>query len=461
MKPGRKVRVTVVDDHPVVRQGLGDTLEANDRITMVSEYGCAQSAVEEIDRRRTDIVLMDIEMKPVDGIAATRRLLGRCPRLKVIAVSEHDCRSNVLAMVRAGACGFVTKRGVEREIAAAVLRVHEEGSYFSRGPAQILLDHYIEARSEVSPKNGVWLSDRQQEVVQLLSDGYSTKEIASALGTSVRTIDNLRTAAAERLSAKSPIELIRLAGNQGLVNGTLGYDMGESESPVPAPPPPTAARVLIVDDDELVRRVIGRRLTTEPGLELAGTASDGGAVLEAVDECSPDLVLMDLTMPGTNGIEATKELTDKIPSLSVLALTGHVDKAVAAAAIRAGATGLMSKGGDAELLFDGMRKAALGQSFFSSEQREVVLDDYVEQIQAGFDETTRSPSRREMRIIALVAAGRTTAEIAERLKLGVGTVGNLRIVIRRNLGLKSPGDFIRYADAHGLSLARSRLWSAG
>ncbi len=197
-----RVRLMLVDDHPLVRDGLVARLDSVPDIAVVGEAGHAAEALEKVEACRPQVVLMDIGMREVSGIELTGMLLERDPALIVLMLTMHDGTEYVQRAMAAGARGYVLKDAPSSEIVAAIRTVHAGGTYLSPALAQRLFR---------MPAARVALSEREQQILALLGQGQSSKQIARVLDIGVRTVETHRQNIRRKLDLDGQAELIRYA----------------------------------------------------------------------------------------------------------------------------------------------------------------------------------------------------------------------------------------------------------
>lgn len=209
------MNVLIVDDHTMLRAGLRLLLE-REGITVVGEAANGRDAVAAARRLKPDIVLMDISMPEMNGVDATRRVLGDVPGAKVVALSMHTDRRYVIAMFTAGASGYLLKGAASDELAQALRAVSQGMTYVSPAVGGVvvgeLLDH---SRGEGDPKPRS-LTAREREVLQLLAEGKSSKDIAKILHVAVATVETHRRQIMEKLDLHTIAELTKYAVREGL-----------------------------------------------------------------------------------------------------------------------------------------------------------------------------------------------------------------------------------------------------
>lgn len=197
-----KIRLMIVDDHAVVRDGLKAVLGMVDDFDVVAEAGNGADALARAQAAAPGVVLMDIGMKGENGIEVAARLLDDNPDIAVLMLTMHDGVEHAQRALHAGARGYVLKDSPAAEIVGAIRTVHGGGTYLSPTIAQALFR---------SPQARPVLSGREQQILQFLADGQSSKQIASALDLSVRTVESHRQSIRRKLNLEGQAELIKYA----------------------------------------------------------------------------------------------------------------------------------------------------------------------------------------------------------------------------------------------------------
>jgi two-component system response regulator NreC len=210
----KRIRILLADDHAVVRQGFKMILSAQTDMEIVGEAGNGREAVELADSLKPDIVVMDVAMPELNGIEATRRLSTSSPHTRVVALSMHKDNVYVREILRAGARGYLLKDSVAADVVAAIRAVARGESYLSPAVSNAVLDDY---RKHVTNPIDL-LSSREREVLQMLAEGKTNKEIAVVLNLSVYTVDAHRGRIMEKLNVHSINELVRFAVRNGLID---------------------------------------------------------------------------------------------------------------------------------------------------------------------------------------------------------------------------------------------------
>jgi DNA-binding NarL/FixJ family response regulator len=210
----KRIRILLADDHAVVRQGFKMILSAEKDMEIVGEAGNGREAVEQAEQLRPDIVVMDVAMPELNGIEATRRLAASMPHTRVIALSMHKDSVYVREILRAGARGYLLKDSGAGDLVSAIRAVASGESYLSPAVSNAVLDDY--RRHVTNPID--LLTSREREVLQMLAEGKTNKEIAVVLNLSVYTVDAHRGRIMEKLNVHSINELVRFAVRNGLID---------------------------------------------------------------------------------------------------------------------------------------------------------------------------------------------------------------------------------------------------
>jgi len=211
------IRVLLADDHKIVREGLRTFLDMNPDMEVVAEAGEGRAAVQLAQKLRPDIVVMDITMPDLNGIEATRQLIAAQPDIKVIALSMHSDHRLVAEMFNAGAAGYLLKDCAFEELEAAIYAVMKSQFYVSPTIAKGVMEYYKRLDLQQNKTNVfAVLTAREREVLQLLAEGKNTKQSASHLQVSPKTIETHRRRLTKMLRVTSIAELTKYAIREGL-----------------------------------------------------------------------------------------------------------------------------------------------------------------------------------------------------------------------------------------------------
>jgi len=227
MKP---IRLMLVDNHEIVRAGLKSFLESQDGFQVVAQANSGAQAIERISEAMPDVVVMDISMPEMDGLETTRRLKDCCPDVQVLALTVHADKQYLFQMMAAGASGYITKQAAAEELVTAVRAVANGSIYLQPVLARWLLEDYrrlaAQAGAETHPagdnrpamKNLDALSNREQQVLVLVSEGFTNPQIGEKLGISPKTVARHRERIMNKLNMHSSAELVRFAVRAGLID---------------------------------------------------------------------------------------------------------------------------------------------------------------------------------------------------------------------------------------------------
>jgi len=210
------IRVLLVDDHAIIREGLRSLLEKQPEMEVVADTDDGRRAFEFVRELLPDVVIMDITMRGLNGIEATRRIIAEFPDVKVIALSIHSKRRYVADMLSAGASGYIRKECLFDELIQAIKAVVAGCRYLSPKITDIVVSDYVKHLSATADSPFEALKTREREVLQLVAEGKSTKQIALELHVSSKTIEANRRQIMEKLQIHSIAELTKYAVREGL-----------------------------------------------------------------------------------------------------------------------------------------------------------------------------------------------------------------------------------------------------
>jgi DNA-binding NarL/FixJ family response regulator len=206
------IRIVVVDDHPIVRQGLVSVLSDEDDLEVVGEGGSGREAIALATRLRPDVVLLDLEMSDIDGVEAIPELLKAHPAVAVLVFTAYDTDERVLGAIRAGARGYLLKGASAEEIGRGIRTLAAGGSYLEPRVASKVLAE-VHGGRRAAPA----LSEREREVLRLVADGLPTKQIAQSLTISERTVKFHVNSIFHKLGAENRAQAVALAAQRGLL----------------------------------------------------------------------------------------------------------------------------------------------------------------------------------------------------------------------------------------------------
>jgi len=210
------VNVLLADDHKIVRDGLRILSENHGNMNVVAEAENGQRAINLARELHPEVIIMDISMPDINGIDATRKITSDFPGIKVIALSMHTDRHFVVGMLEAGAAGYLLKDCAFEELVSAIHTVLDNHTYLSPTITDIVVRNYVNKASKTSAVSSAELTARERELLQLLAEGMTAKQIAKTLRVSVKTVETHRRNIAQKLGAGSVAELIKYAIREGL-----------------------------------------------------------------------------------------------------------------------------------------------------------------------------------------------------------------------------------------------------
>lgn len=212
------LRVLLVDDHAIVRDGLRALLTKQSDIEVVAEASDGKTAVRLAGEVSPDVVVMDVALPELSGIDATQQIAEEHPEVKVLALSMHTDKRYVVSMLRAGAAGYLLKDSAFDELVRAIRQVHRGETYLGTRVASVVVDDYLDTLSRSAAAEPSVLTARERQVLKLVAEGKSTKDIAAALSVSAKTVETHRAHLMSKLQLRSVAELTKYAIRHGLTS---------------------------------------------------------------------------------------------------------------------------------------------------------------------------------------------------------------------------------------------------
>jgi len=207
-----ELRILLADDHAIVREGLKRLIESQPGMSVVGEAETGAEATAKTLELRPDIAVLDISMGEVNGARATREIRQHCPATKVLALTVHEDKSYLHELLEAGASGYILKRAASDELVHAITMIGNGGIYVDpRIAAKLIPTPHYHPR----PDSHADLSARETEVMRLIAQGFSNKEISVQLGVSVKTIETYKARSMEKLGLRSRVDIVRMATKRG------------------------------------------------------------------------------------------------------------------------------------------------------------------------------------------------------------------------------------------------------
>ena len=211
----RVIRVVLADDHPIVREGLKQLVNAQPDMRVVGEAGDGAEACKVARELQPDVLVMDLSMPVLDGAQATQQVRRECPDVRVLALTVHEERLYLTQLLRAGASGFVLKRAAGADLVRAVRTVAAREIYIDPSIAGRVVDGFLESTPVEGERPRQALSERERDVLVRVATGFSNKEIAAELGLSIKTVESYKARASEKLGLKTRVDIVRYATKHG------------------------------------------------------------------------------------------------------------------------------------------------------------------------------------------------------------------------------------------------------
>ncbi|MBI4596029.1 MAG: response regulator transcription factor [Candidatus Tectomicrobia bacterium] len=217
MKKKEKIRLLLVDDHPIILEGIRACLAEHEDIEIIGEALNGEEAIQKATELSPDVVLMDISLPGMNGIEVTQFLQREVPQTKILAFTMYNSKQYVLSSIRSGARGYVLKDTSPSELVLAIKSIYVGGSFFSSRASQAVLEGFVKESETEEKSDKVALTKREKEVLTLIAQGVSNKEIANRLFVSVRTIETHREHIMSKLNVHTVAELTMYAIAKGLL----------------------------------------------------------------------------------------------------------------------------------------------------------------------------------------------------------------------------------------------------
>jgi DNA-binding NarL/FixJ family response regulator len=214
-----KTRVLLAEDHTIVRKGLHALLDAEAAIEVIGEAQDGREALAKAEQLRPDVVVMDITMPGLNGLEATRLIKKRFPEVKVLILTVHSDEEYIRQILRAGASGYLVKQAAPHELTSAIQAVQRGESYLSPSVSKKVVEEYVRHAAGAAEEDSCErLTDREREVLQLIAEGSSTRDIAEMLHMSVKTAESHRARVMRKLDIHSTAELTQYAIRKGVIS---------------------------------------------------------------------------------------------------------------------------------------------------------------------------------------------------------------------------------------------------
>jgi DNA-binding NarL/FixJ family response regulator len=453
-EPSQVTRVLVVDDHEIFSEALEAFLSRQPDIRLVGSARDADQAMALLEKE-PNVVLMDLVMPGIDGIEATRRIRDAAPDAKVVLLTAVEHPDAIAEALSAGAHGYVPKSRAVDEVVDVVRRVAAgeivlPASDPASAPGQL--------RGSLSEYELARVTPRETQVLRALAAGQTAAQIAASLGISALTVQSHVKSILVKLGVHSKIEAVTLAWRHGLVPTNRVGPMATVPSPAHrtnATTTDATARVLIIEDHPLLRSIIRIACEQTPGLETVGELDNGSCALEACRELAPDVILLDLSLPGElQGLDLVRAIRREGLPVRILVLTARTDEEALFESVIAGVDGYLEKTSGVRVIADALSRVAGGERIFTRAQMRGAVAELGSRARQAREETGEQPnlSAREIEVLEHAARGLTVGQIARRLVLSPRTVETHLGNAYRKLGVRNRVQAL--ARASGLGLIR-------
>jgi two-component system response regulator NreC len=211
------INVLIADDHAIVRTGLRALLRSEPDLQLAGEATGGYEAIELVGKTHPDILILDLSMPDLDGIAVTRQLKPQYPDLRILILTVHEDEAMLREAIRAGASGYIVKRAAEAELIAAIETIRRGDLYVDPTMLRVLLVESKKPRTDQSTSPEP-LTPRETDVLKLIVQGYTNRQVGEELGISVRTVEGHRANLLEKLGLRTRVELVRYARDRGLIS---------------------------------------------------------------------------------------------------------------------------------------------------------------------------------------------------------------------------------------------------
>ncbi|MEW5719027.1 MAG: response regulator transcription factor [Chloroflexota bacterium] len=210
----RTIRVLVVDDHAIVREGICHLLAQQRDIKIVGQAEDGEQALAQVAALHPDVVLMDISMPNMDGLQATQKIATTFPETRILVLTQHETMDYILPLLRAGAAGYILKVANAEELTRALRAAHTEGAFLPPTVLRTLVDGLAQTRAAQGQSS---LTEREREILRLVAEGLGANEVAKQLGISAKTVITHRANVMEKIGVHNTVELIKYAIREGIV----------------------------------------------------------------------------------------------------------------------------------------------------------------------------------------------------------------------------------------------------
>jgi DNA-binding NarL/FixJ family response regulator len=329
-------RVLLADDHTVVRAGLRNALEVMPGIQVVDEVGNGRDLKTALEKQQVELLVMDANMPDFEPISAAREIKAKYPNLKILIVSAYNDETYVVGLLKAGVDGYHLKDQPLADLQLAVQRILSGERWITSS----LLSRLADRPSTASASSTPWLTRRQRELLQLLTQCTDNRSIAAALDISVKTVENHLTALYKILGVDSRMKAFNYALHHPELLAATGQELTEIKA---APQSQGNLNILVVDDNPRYRqqlcRLIGKIAPTSNIYEAENTSK----ALRIGEKVQPNLGLIDVVLEDEDGIQCASRLKNLSPATRMVMISAYPDREFRRRALSAGAIAFLDK----------------------------------------------------------------------------------------------------------------------
>jgi DNA-binding NarL/FixJ family response regulator len=439
-----KIRILIIDDHPIVRHGMSQFINQHPDMQICCEASSHAEALVAMRECEHDLVIADISLDNQSGLELIKTLLRHYPQLPILVMSMHDESLYAERVLHLGAKGYLMKSQAIAHIQNAISTIMAGGIYLS----DAMQDMIGNQNAKSNEKNGIAeLTDRELEMLRLMGQGLTTKEIAQVTLRSVKTIESHRDNLRHKLNLKSGAELMRYAAlwlseQYGQTNAVTSKTDGLPESTAASSP---LIRIALVEDNVHFQHAMEEAIRAVPDMALQGLAGTRAEGLRMLEQEPADVLLVDLGLPDGSGIEVIRAARVQWPDCSIVVNTMFGDETQVVRSLEAGASGYLLKDGSPEKLVSEIRGLHGGGSPISPLIARLILQRFHQDIQApaltvvepSLEKQPVTLSPREQEVLVLITQGFTLEEAAVAISVSYATVASFMRRIFSKLAMTS------------------------
>jgi len=328
-------RVLLADDHTVVRAGLRNALEVIPNIQVIDEVGNGRELRSALKQQHIGLLVLDANMPNFEPVSAVREIKAQYPNLKILIVSAYNDENYVVGLLKAGVDGYHLKDQPLADLQLAVQRILNGERWITSSLLTRLAD-----RSATPNTNTLFLTRRQRELLQLLTQCADNRSIAAALDISVKTVENHLTALYKILGVDSRMKALNYALHHPELLATTGQELTETQ---PAPPSQGNLNILVVDDNPRYRQQLCRLIGKIAPTSVIYEADSIAEALRIGEKVQPNLGLIDVVLEDEDGIQCATRLKNVSPSTRMVMISAYPDREFRRRALSAGAIAFLDK----------------------------------------------------------------------------------------------------------------------